>query len=48
MTVPGATIEQARTVAVNACVAMEIGYPINCRALDKSSDRFRRRSRHNG
>ena len=32
----GATIEQARTVAVNAFVAMEIGYLFNCRALDKS------------
>ena len=32
----GATIEQARTVAVNAFVAMEIAYLLNCRALDKS------------
>lgn len=32
----GATLEQARTVAVNAFVAMEIGYLFNCRALDKS------------
>ena len=32
----GATLEQARTVAVNAFVAMEIGYLFNCRALDRS------------
>jgi calcium-translocating P-type ATPase len=32
----GATLEQARTVAVNAFVAMEIGYLFNCRSLDKS------------
>jgi len=32
----GATLDQARTVAVNAFVAMEIGYLFNCRALDKS------------
>lgn len=32
----GATLEQARTVAVNAFVAMEIGYLFNCRALNRS------------
>ena len=32
----GATLEQARTMAVNAFVAMEIGYLFNCRALDRS------------
>ncbi|MDP1879125.1 MAG: HAD-IC family P-type ATPase [Actinomycetota bacterium] len=32
----GGSIEAARTVAVNAFVAMEIGYLFNCRALDRS------------
>jgi cation-transporting ATPase F len=32
----GATLEEARTLAVNAFVAMEIGYLMNCRSLDRS------------
>ncbi|MBI1376816.1 MAG: HAD-IC family P-type ATPase [Frankiales bacterium] len=32
----GATLEQARTVAVNAFVAMEAAYLVNCRSLDGS------------
>lgn len=33
----GATLEEARTVSVNAFVAMEIGYLFNCRSLDRSA-----------
>ena len=32
----GYSLDEARTVAVNAFVAMEIGYLFNCRALDRS------------
>ena len=32
----GASLDHARTVAVNAFVAMEIGYLFNCRALNRS------------
>jgi len=32
----GATLNEARTIAVNAFVAMEVGYLLNCRALDRS------------
>ncbi len=32
----GLSLDQARTVAVNAFVAMEIGYLLNCRVLDRS------------
>jgi cation-transporting ATPase F len=32
----GYALDEARTVAVNAFVAMEIGYLFNCRALDRS------------
>jgi magnesium-transporting ATPase (P-type) len=32
----GASLELARTVVVNAFVAMEIGYLFNCRSLDRS------------
>ncbi len=32
----GLSVEAARTIVVNAFVAMEIGYLLNCRALDRS------------
>ena len=32
----GLSVDQARTVTVNAFVAMEMGYLINCRVLDRS------------